>query len=111
MTNHELYQIKLRFPEVFNDLFDSKDDISNRFSINRSELDDVEIIFANYSYEDYSGRAIVIYYNPSDEQYYEVHGGHCSCYGLEGQWEPEVIGTVSTFIEYIERRNMTWKNY
>jgi hypothetical protein len=24
-----------------------------------------------------------------DGQLYEVHGGHCSCYGLEGQWSPE----------------------
>lgn len=24
-----------------------------------------------------------------DGKLYEVHGNHCSCYGLEGQWEPE----------------------
>ena len=24
---------------------------------------------------------------------YEVHGSHCSCYGFEGQWSPEEVGT------------------
>lgn len=24
-----------------------------------------------------------------EDKLYEVHGSHCSCYGLEGQWSPE----------------------
>ena len=111
MTNHELYQIKERFPVVFNELFQSPSDIAGQFWIPESELDNIEFVYAFYDYEDYSGRALVIYYNTEDEQYYEVHGGHCSCYGLEDQWEPEVIGTVSTFIEYLERRNLRHNNF
>jgi len=111
MTNHELYQIKERFPVVFNELFQTPEDIANRFNIHLSDLDNFEFVYAWYDYEDYSGRALVLYYNTEDEQYYEVHGGHCSCYGLEDQWEPEVIGTVSTFIEYLERRNLRHNNF
>lgn len=25
----------------------------------------------------------------STGKYFEVHGSHCSCFGFEGQWEPE----------------------
>lgn len=46
-----------------------------------------EIIFGSYSYESWSGDAFVLC--RKDGQLYEVNGGHCSCYGLEGQWEPE----------------------
>jgi len=111
VTNQELYKIKERFPVVFNELFQTPEDIANRFNIPLSALDNLEFVYAWYDYEDYSGRALVIYYNTEDEQYYEVHGGHCSCYGLEDKWEPEVIGTVSTFIEYLERRNLRHNNF
>jgi hypothetical protein len=111
VTNEELYKIKERFPVVFNELFQSPSDIAGQFGIPESELDNLEFVYAFYEYEDYSGSAFVIYFNPEDEQYYEVHGGHCSCYGLENQWEPEVIGTVSTFIEYLERRNLRHRHY
>lgn len=47
----------------------------------------VEILLASYSYENYSGDAFVLF--RKDGKLYEVNGGHCSCYGLEGQWEPE----------------------
>jgi hypothetical protein len=50
---------------------------------------DVEILFASYTYEDYYGRAFVLYRNKKDGQLYEVNGSHCSCYGLEDQWTPE----------------------
>lgn len=110
MTNHELYQIIERFPVVFNELFQSPSDIASYFRIPESELDNLEFVYAFYDYENYQGSAVVIYFNTEDEQYYEVHGGHCSCYGLEGQWEPEVIGTISTFIEYLERRDMRHNN-
>lgn len=48
---------------------------------------DSEVLFASYEYEDYSGKAFVIF--ERDGKLFEVHGGHCSCNGLEGQFEPE----------------------
>ncbi len=47
----------------------------------------IDVILASYEYEDYSGDAFVLF--KKDGKLYEVNAGHCSCYGLEGQWEPE----------------------
>jgi hypothetical protein len=47
---------------------------------------DAEVLVAVYEYEDYSGSACVLF--KRDGKLFEVDGGHCSCYGLEGQWDP-----------------------
>lgn len=47
----------------------------------------IRILFASYGYGDYSGQAFVLF--EESGKLYEVNGQHCSCYGLEGQWEPE----------------------
>lgn len=57
----------------------------------------IEILLADYSYESYEGSAWVLY--RKDGKLFEVNGGHCSCYGLEGQWEPE-----ETTVESIQHR-------
>lgn len=49
----------------------------------------IKILFAYYTYEEYSGDAFVLYYDKTTKKLYEVHGSHCSCFGLEGQWSPE----------------------
>jgi len=49
----------------------------------------IKILFAAYLYENYSGSAFVLF--AKDGKLFEVNGGHCSCYGLEGQWEPEEV--------------------
>lgn len=49
----------------------------------------INILFASYGYENYSGDAWVLF--EKEGKLYEVKGGHCSCYGLEGQWEPEEV--------------------
>ena len=38
--------------------------------------------------------------NKEDGKLYETHGGHCSCYGFEGQFEPE-----ETTVEYLQSPN------
>lgn len=55
----------------------------------------VDVLLASYSYENYSGDAFVLFRDTRDGQLYEVHGGHCSCYGLEGQWRPELCDLES----------------
>jgi hypothetical protein len=30
---------------------------------------------------------------------YEAHGSHCSCYGFEGQWEPEEVPDVAAILK------------
>jgi hypothetical protein len=87
---------------LYLNLFDSKEDVMREFSnygwdyetAARREGDvylgdNVEIIIATYTYEDYSGSAYVLYHDTNDGKLYEVFGSHCSCYGLEGQWAPE----------------------
>ncbi len=66
------------------------------FNIDIDVLKDVSILLAYYRYYDYSGDAYVLFIH--NDILYEVHGGHCSCYGLEGQWEPEE--TTAESIEY-----------
>jgi hypothetical protein len=64
----------------------SLDDILKDFRAN-IDTSDIEILFAVYTYESYDGRAFVLYKDRGS--LYEVNGSHCSCYGLEDQWEPE----------------------
>ncbi len=51
------------------------------------EYNDINVLLAIYTYQDYDGSAFVLFERGG--KLYEVNGGHCSCYGLEGQWEPE----------------------
>lgn len=51
------------------------------------EFKDIEWLFGHYDYECYSGDATVFF--KRNGEYFEVGGGHCSCYGLEDQWTPE----------------------
>lgn len=60
-----------------------------------------EVLWADYTYEDYSGDALVIY--RQGDRVFEVTGGHCSCCGLEGQWEPEEYD-IPTYIAAVEQR-------
>ena len=43
--------------------------------------------YAEYGGGGYEGWALVIF--ERDGKLYEVNGSHCSCMGLESQWEPE----------------------
>jgi hypothetical protein len=68
-------------------IFTNKESVANEF---REDLaDNVNILFAWYEYENYSGSAEVIF--EQDGVLYEVSGNHCSCYGLEGQWSPQTL--------------------
>jgi hypothetical protein len=51
------------------------------------ELEGANVLLASYGTPSYEGYAFVLF--ERDGKLYEVDGSHCSCYGLEGQWEPE----------------------
>ena len=59
------------------------------------------VLFASYGGGDYEGDAFVLY--RKDDGLYEVDASHCSCYGLEGQWEPEE--TTVEALAMRERKN------
>lgn len=72
--------------EIFNGCFECVEDIIGDFDIEASELDGVEILYAEYECPPYEGYAWVLFVK--DGELYEVSGSHCSCMGLEGQWKP-----------------------
>lgn len=53
------------------------------------KYENVNILFASYTYESYEGQAFVLC--EIDGNLFEVNGGHCSCCGLEGQWRPDEV--------------------
>jgi len=53
----------------------------------RTGLDDSQVLLAWYGGGLYEGNAFVLF--EKDGRLYEVNAGHCSCSGLEGQWDPE----------------------
>lgn len=57
----------------------------------------INILFASYGCADYSCNAFVLF--ERDGKLFEVNGGHCSCYGLEGQFDAE-----ETTLEALEHR-------
>lgn len=57
------------------------------FEADSTSLDACTLLIGSYSYESYEGSAFVLF--EKDGKLFEVNGGHCSCYGLEGQWDPE----------------------
>lgn len=60
-----------------------------------------EVLLASYGGGCYDGDAVVSYRN--GDKFYVVKGSHCSCYGLEGQWEPEEY-TKDLFIAMLEKK-------
>jgi hypothetical protein len=67
-------------------MFESPDEIICNFDAPSDALDGAKVLLAWYDYQDYEGDAFVLYQR--DGKLYEVHGGHYSCNGLEGQWSP-----------------------
>jgi hypothetical protein len=48
---------------------------------------DGQIIHGEIDNEGYEGRAAILFVN--DGKLYWAGGSHCSCYGFEGQWDPD----------------------
>lgn len=80
------------------------------FEISDEELDGINILLAYYSYRNWEGDAFVLF--EKDGKLFEVNGGHCSCYGLEGQWEPEEV-TIDVLEYRLNKGNLgvdSWEN-
>jgi len=72
--------------KVYHDDFESWADVQSQFDTTHAEPS--RVLYAGYSYEDYSGDADVAWLN-EDRSIGYVSGSHCSCYGLEGQFDVE----------------------
>ena len=90
---------------IYKGIFEKKEDVFQEFSNSWDELDsdmkkemeNCNILFAWYGNGSYDGTAFVLFERDGD--LYEVNGSHCSCYGLEDQWDPEM-----TSVEELEHR-------
>lgn len=80
--------------------FSSWADVQKEYAM--SEPEPKYVIFAYYTYEDYSGTACVLYWD--DGKYYLDESGHCSCYGLEDTWEPISYDSAELFIKAVMDR-------
>lgn len=58
-----------------------------------SMFDDINILFASYGNQNFSGDAFVLF--ERNNVLYEVNAEHCSHFGLEGKWEEEETYLVS----------------
>jgi hypothetical protein len=72
---------------MFVQQFKTIQDIIDHYAAPTDALKGAKLYLAWYGYGDYCGSSIVIF--KKDGKLYEVNGSHCSCNGLEGQWEPE----------------------
>ena len=67
------------------------------------EWDNINILFASYNQANYEGKAWVLL--EKEGKLFEVNGEHCSCYGVEGQWEPKQV-SLETLKHRLEKGNL-----
>lgn len=72
---------------IYHDNFKSWSDVAREFDISNHYKNEPMYAYAIYNVDDYSGCAFVVFkkYN----KWYSVSASHCSCYGLEDQFNPE----------------------
>lgn len=93
----------LRVKPIYAESFANREDVF--FSFQKAPDADIQICYASYETPPYEGYALVVYYRKSTKKYYEANGSHCSCYGLEGQWD----GDEEIVMEELVKRNETLK--
>ena len=67
--------------------FKNNADVIEQYSAPKDSLKGAKVFLAWYGYGSYCGASLVVF--EREGKLYEVNGSHCSCYGLEGQWQPE----------------------
>lgn len=92
---------------MYNGEFDKWEDVriafSERYGEPAPEVPEQEppgLIVADYDIDGYEGDAGILWKDGDGYKY--VQGSHCSCYGLEGQWEPEAY-TEEQLLGQLER--------
>lgn len=91
------------------DGFENAQDVFNQFA--KPVDEDIQFLYAYYSYEDYDGNASVLYYRKSTKKYYEVYGGHCSCYGLEDQWDRDEEIVVEELLKRFDNLKVMFEEW
>jgi len=86
---------------MFYGAFNSAEDVFSNFTVSDDDRKDVKILWASYENENYEGSAGVVFLK--EGKIFSVYGGHCSCHGLEGQWEPQEI-TLAEMRHYLDNK-------
>lgn len=74
----------------------AKEELARKFEIDVSALADANLLIARVSQGGYEGDAFILL--ERDGKLFEVNGGHCSCYGFEGQWDEEPIADPAVLL-------------
>lgn len=72
---------------VFFNIFSCAQDVFDAYAAPQEWRENVIFIYADYETPDYEGSSFAIFVK--NDKLYEVNGSHCSCNGLEEQWQPE----------------------
>lgn len=64
-------------------------EVARSYDVPLDTFDEYNVIVANYQYGNYEGDAYILL--EKDGEYFESFGSHCSCYGLEGQFDLEKV--------------------
>lgn len=95
---------------IYHDRFEKWSDVRQEYNTSYGTPKDSpvpekveKVIFAKYSYEDYSGSSVVIFFDQG--KYWMEEGSHCSCNGLEGSWGPVEYPDAETFQKAVLDRN------
>lgn len=124
LTNHKLTNLRMEFfmskkqksktlaeALFFNKYvgdFSCMSDIKKTFGLPDDALRTCTILFAECDEGGWEGTAAVRFYDHTEEKFYEVNAWHCSCYGFDGEWNPEEIGDLEMYIKYCERKNLEY---
>lgn len=81
--------------------------IENSYEVSREEVDKYDILIAYESVGSYGcdSSSYFLLKHKDSGVLYETFGSHCSCYGFEGQFQPEV-----TSIEYLRSDKFNFYN-
>ena len=106
--NKHVFKLKLAGAEKYVGDFEDKQDVIDQFNVKDDDLRDAFVLLAWYGGGCYDGSAFVLFERGG--KLYEVNGGHCSCYGLEDQWDPEET-TVDALVHRIEHGHLGRDSY
>lgn len=71
-------------------------DIVNNYDVEESTVNQYKLVVASLNDYGYDEDSYFLLIHKVTGKLYEVNGGHCSCYGFEGQFQPE-----ETTAEYV----------
>ncbi len=75
-------------PIIFGNHASSVENILKEFEIDASRLAPFDVLVWYYDYQSYDGDSYLLLRHKETGLLYSVEAGHCSCHGLEGQFEP-----------------------